>query len=67
MSHGCIRLTVPDARWIYYNVAPGTEVEVRKGSSSDKEAAEIRSKLVLAKRPSKRPDLVKGEIPDTDN
>ena len=67
VSHGCIRLPVPDARWIYYNVAPGTEVEVRKGSASDKETAEIRSKLVLAKRPSKRPDLVKGEIPDTDN
>ena len=67
VSHGCIRLTVPDARWIYYNVAPGTEVEVRKGSSSDTETAAIRKKLVLAKRPSKRPDLKMGEIPDTDN
>ncbi|MBP5178934.1 MAG: L,D-transpeptidase family protein [Lachnospiraceae bacterium] len=67
VSHGCIRLTVPDARWIYYNVAPGTEVEVRKGSGSDKETAAIRKKLVLAKRPSNRPNLVKGEIPDTDN
>ena len=25
-SHGCIRLPVPDARWIYYNMAPGTQV-----------------------------------------
>lgn len=67
VSHGCIRLTVPDARWIYYNVAPGTEVEVRKGSANDKETAAIRKQLVLPKRPSKRPNLVKGEIPDTDN
>lgn len=24
-SHGCVRLYVPDARWIYYNIAPGTQ------------------------------------------
>ena len=67
VSHGCIRLTVPDARWIYYNVAPETEVEIRKGSSKDTQTAEIRRKLVLAERPKKRPDLKKGDIPDTDN
>lgn len=67
VSHGCIRLTVPDARWIYYNVAPGTTVVVRKGSSDDKETAAIREQLVLAERPKTRPKLVKGEIPDTDN
>lgn len=27
-SHGCIRLLVPDARWIYENCAPGTECTV---------------------------------------
>ncbi|MDL2236617.1 L,D-transpeptidase [Christensenellaceae bacterium OttesenSCG-928-K19] len=27
-SHGCIRLFVPDARWIYENCAPGTECVV---------------------------------------
>lgn len=27
-SHGCIRLLVPDARWIYENCAPGTLCEV---------------------------------------
>ena len=67
VSHGCIRLTVPDARWIYYNVAPGTEVVVRKGSADDKETAAIRKQLNLVKRPSNRPNLVKGKIPDTDN
>lgn len=29
-SHGCVRLTVPDARWIYENVAPGSTVTVLK-------------------------------------
>ena len=67
VSHGCIRLTVPDARWIYYNVAPGTVVVVRKGSADDKDTAAIREQLVLAERPKKRPNLVMGEIPDTDN
>ena len=69
VSHGCIRLTVPDARFIYYNMAPGTIVEIRKGSSSDKETKEIREKLLegKAKVPDKRLKLVPGEIPYTDN
>ena len=25
VSHGCVRLFVPDARWVYYNAAPGTQ------------------------------------------
>ena len=29
-SHGCVRLTVPDAKWIYENIAPGTKIIVRK-------------------------------------
>lgn len=67
VSHGCVRLTVPDARWIWYNVAPGTTIEIRKGSSDDTATKEIRDKLVLAKLPDSRPNLKKGEIPDTDN
>ena len=69
VSHGCIRLTVPDARFIYYNMAPGTVVEISKGSSSDKETKEIREKLLegKAKVPDKRLKLVPGEIPYTDN
>jgi len=67
VSHGCIRLTVPDARWIYYNAAPGTEVTIRKGSKDDEETKAIREQMVLAKMPSNRPTLKAGEIPWTDN
>ncbi len=67
VSHGCVRLTVPDARWIWYNIAPGTVCEIRKGDKNDEETAAIREKLVLAKAPSTRPSLRMGEIPYTDN
>ncbi len=67
VSHGCIRLTVPDARWIYYNLAPGTMIEIREGSADDKETALIRSSLVLAPSPEERVKLKKGGAPNTDN
>ena len=67
VSHGCIRLTVPDARWIYYNAAPGTVVTIRSGSKNDEETKAIREQFELAKMPSTRPDLKPGEIPWTDN
>lgn len=49
-SHGCIRLWVPDAKWIFENIAAGTEVEIIKGGKNT-EAAEIRSQLVFPKCP----------------
>ena len=67
VSHGCVRLPVPDARWIYYNVAPGTEVEIRAGSSKDEETKAIREQLKLAPMPSTRAKMKTGEIPWTDN
>jgi lipoprotein-anchoring transpeptidase ErfK/SrfK len=27
-SHGCIRLTLPDAKWLYENIRPGTKVVI---------------------------------------
>lgn len=66
-SHGCIRLTVPDARWIYYNAAPGTVVEIRSGSSKDSATKAIKNKLKLAAMPSVRPTLKAKDIPWTDN
>lgn len=67
VSHGCVRLTVPDARWIYYNAAPGTCVEIRNGSKDDAETASIRDQLILAKLPEERPKSITGDIPYTDN
>lgn len=66
-SHGCVRLTVPDARWIWYNVAYGTECEIREGDPDDTATAMIREQLTLADPPEERAELAAGEIPNTDN
>lgn len=68
VSHGCIRLTVPDARWIWFNCAPGTIVQIREGSSSDKATAVIREQLSLPPLPVHRPESIPPEtLPMTDN
>jgi peptidoglycan hydrolase-like protein with peptidoglycan-binding domain len=36
-SHGCIRLTVPDAKWIYNNCGEGTQVWIHDDAASDPE------------------------------
>lgn len=66
-SHGCIRLTVPDARWIWYNIGPGTVCTIREGSADDEETRAISERLVLPELPETRPALKMGEIPWTDN
>jgi hypothetical protein len=63
VSHGCVRMLVPDARWIYYNLGPGTVCEIIRGEKDDAEAAAIKEQLVRAEKPSKRPALKAGEIP----
>lgn len=65
-SHACIRLTVPDARWIFYNIGYGTTCEIRDGSKTDVETQLIRGQLVL---PPAKPGikLKAGEAPWTDN
>lgn len=65
-SHGCVRMMVPDARWIYYNIAPGTVCEIIKGDKDDAEAAAIKAQLVFPDKPESRPDLTPGEIPVTE-
>lgn len=68
VSHGCIRLTVPDARWIYYNLAYGTEIEIRKGSPDDTQTGAIRAQLILPSVPEDWPYAVTFEdVPWTDN
>lgn len=66
-SHGCVRLTVPDARWMWYNIGYGTKCEIRKGKDDDTATAMIREQLVLADLPKERVQLKPGEIPNTDN
>lgn len=46
-SHACIRLTVPDSRWMWYNIGYGTTCEIRDGRADDTETAAIRAQLVL--------------------
>ena len=49
-SHGCIRLTVADAKWVYENIGAGTVVSIREDLPSD---PELRDALKL-------PPLKKG-------
>ena len=65
-SHACIRLTVPDARWIWYNIGYGTTCEIRKGDPLDADTGSIRAQLKLP--PSIEGIRLKaGDIPWTDN
>lgn len=66
-SHGCVRLTVPDARWMWYHIAPGTRCTIRKGDKNDTQTAAIRERLILAQPPEEQLALVPGQIPSTDN
>lgn len=51
-SHACIRLTVPDARWIFYNICYDTICEIRKGSKDDTATQAIKSQLILPEVPA---------------
>jgi hypothetical protein len=65
-SHGCVRMLVPDARWVYYNIGPGTVCEIIKGDKNDEAAAAIKAQLVFPEAPNSRPGLKPGEIPVTE-
>ena len=66
VSHGCVRMMVPDARWIYYNIAPDTECDIISGDKSDEASAQIKAQLVYPERPESRPGLNAGQIPVTE-
>lgn len=66
-SHACIRLTVPDARWIYYNICYDTVCIIREGSKNDTEMQDIRAQLKLAPAPAERITVIPGAAPYTDN
>ena len=66
-SHGCVRLTVPDAKWMWFNIAPGTVCVIRDGDPNDSATAAIRSQLKLAELPEERLVMNPADIPNTDN
>lgn len=47
VSHGCVRMYVEDAQWMYYNIPPGTTINV-----SDKEKRNSALKKTLKKKMS---------------
>ncbi|MEA5048915.1 MAG: L,D-transpeptidase [Eubacteriales bacterium] len=65
-SHACIRLTVPDSRWIWYNIGYGTTCEIRDGDPLDAATGAIRAQLILPKSISNI-KLKAGTAPWTDN
>ena len=65
---GCdlFRLTVPDARWIFYNICYDTTCEIRKGNKNDEEMKAIREQMHFAAWKDNA-DLSVGNTPYTDN
>lgn len=66
-SHACIRLTVPDARWIFYNICYDTVCEIREGSKNDEATKAIKEQLKLAPLPEERVKITVAGTPYTDN
>ena len=75
-SHGCIRLTVADAKWIFDNVGAGTVVSIVEGMKAD---PELRDSLKLpplneksqtpvsTPEPTAEPEYRSGEKPELGN
>lgn len=45
VSHGCVRLCVEDAKWLYYYACPGTTVEVSDQKKTDSKTAKALKSL----------------------
>jgi len=65
-SHGCIRLYVEDAKWLYYNACPGTTVEVTgKGGGGAEVNRALRSKMSFDEYDAFQQNIYDGEpLPD---
>ena len=49
VSHGCVRLYVEDARWLYYYACPGTTIEISADEPANKELRRaLKSKMKFA-------------------
>lgn len=71
-SHGCIRLMVPDAKWVYENVGEGTIVSIRDHMPADPELKDAlktaplnRSNMMpqATTAPTAKPAYVSGAMP----
>ncbi len=63
-SHGCVRLLVEDAKWIYYNIPAGTKVDVVKGKKNPALTASLKPRLKPVKieiQTSNPAELLVGE------
>jgi len=75
-SHGCIRLTVEDAKWVYENIGAGTVVSIREDLPADPELRDAIKVPALKKgtsipvetpQPTPEPDYEPTRMPDLGN
>lgn len=50
VSHGCVRLYVEDAKWLYYYACPGTTVNITNGEPSQKALKKALRSTLTAKQ-----------------
>ncbi len=61
-SHGCVRLYVEDARWLYYYACPGTTVEVTNDLPTDRSLQKaLKTDLSFSKYNAFQKRIVDGE------
>ena len=62
VSHGCVRLYVEDARWLYYYACPGTTVEVTRDIPKDRAHTKaLRSDMSFSRYNAFQKTIVDGE------
>jgi lipoprotein-anchoring transpeptidase ErfK/SrfK len=66
-SHGCVRLLVEDAKWIYDNISAGTEVTVVKGKKNPALTASLKPRLKPVKVEIQTPGPVDMLVGETKN
>ena len=66
VSHGCVRLYVEDARWLYYYACPGTSIEVSDSEPRDATLRKaFRSKLSFSEYKAFQKTIADGpELPN---
>ncbi len=62
-SHGCIRLTLQDAKWIYLNCGPGTQVKTHEDAQPDPELKAAHKPGTFSKQLNAHPITPTPSIP----